>query len=68
MMIQKGALISFLNLKNARGYPATGQTTEQEENGMVKVVAWGLIGPGSETFIHDVPITEIEVEVVKLLV
>lgn len=67
-MIQKGALISFLNLKNARGYPATGQVIREEENGMVKVVAWGLIGPGSETFIHDVPITEIEVEIIKPLI
>lgn len=68
MMIQKGALISFLNLKNARGYPATGQVIREEENGMVEVVAWGLYGPGSETLIHDVPITEIEVEVIKPLI
>lgn len=62
----KGSLISLLHVKNARGYPATGQVIE-EKDGMITAEIWGLEGPGSTNVIRDIPIDEIKVEKMRLL-
>lgn len=60
-MIDTGDLVSFLNIKNARGYPATGEVLVVIGDGC-SVEAWGLYGPGSITIVNDVPLNELKVE------
>lgn len=54
--INKDDIVSFTDeSKNARGYPLTAIVLECQDNGNYLVNALGLLGPGSETIIADVP-------------
>lgn len=54
--LQVGQLVKFNEIKNARGYPGTGEIlTRHVEAGTYDVKAWGLGGPGTETTVNDVP-------------
>lgn len=54
-------LITIKGVRNARGYPITGQFIEFNPDGTTaKVVVWGLYGPGTDTIVPDVDISDIE--------
>lgn len=56
--IQVGDIIAFKTLKNARGYPLTGEVIEVVD-GVAIINAYGLEGPGSENIIRDVPTSDL---------
>lgn len=57
-MIGEGSIVVFVNLKNWRGYPATGKVIDTDGEAAI-VNAFGLYGPGSETNVNDVPLAEL---------
>jgi hypothetical protein len=59
-------LVIFNNLKNARGYQLTGTTISNPywndgDEEVIDVLAYGLYGPGSDTTIYGVLITDLRV-------
>lgn len=56
--IQAGDLVAFDKIKNARGYPLTGEVLSISD-GVAVVRTWGYVGPGAEMDIQDVPLAEI---------
>lgn len=56
-----GDFVSFREVNNARGYPATGEVIEVSED-KATVRAFGLYGPGTETTVNDVPLEELKHE------
>lgn len=58
-MIKAGRVVGFKNLKNWRGYPATGEVVNVSD-GVADVNAYGLIGPGSESGVRGVPLDELD--------
>lgn len=61
-----GQIVSFLYLKNKRGYPLTGQVKEIVDEKHVHVTTFGLRGPGSTLDVTDVPITDLREESFRL--
>lgn len=57
-MIGIGSLVVFKELKNARGYPLTGEVIDHDDTHAI-VKAWGLYGPGTETEVNNVPLTDL---------
>lgn len=57
-VVQVGDLVAFDKIKNARGYPLTGEVVSMTERTAV-VRTWGYVGPGAEMDIQDVPLVEI---------
>ena len=58
-------LVIFNNLKNARGYQLTGSTISNpyyndDDEEVIDVLAYGLYGPGSDTTITGVIISELQ--------
>jgi len=58
----KGRMVIFKYAKNARGYPLTGEIVVHDDECAI-VKAWGLLGPGSEDEINDVPLAELDIQV-----
>ena len=57
--IGEHSLVSFKYVKNARGYPLTGEVIDTD--GKVALVkAFGLLGPGSVSEVNDVPLEDLE--------
>lgn len=57
--IQAGDIVAFNKIKNARGYPLTGEVVKRNDDSTCVVRTWGYAGPGAEMDINDVPIKEI---------
>ena len=53
--MEVGDLVVFHQIKNARGYSATGEVLAKNSDGSYVVNAYGIQGPGSEHEISDVP-------------
>jgi hypothetical protein len=54
-----GDTVVFKNLDNARGYKATGTIVDLDDEYAI-VNAYGLAGPGSQTHVNEVPLTELK--------
>lgn len=50
-----GDLVAFHEMKNARGYPATGEIVSKNDDGSFVVSVYGIPGPGAEIEVRDVP-------------
>ena len=57
-MIGEHSLVAFKTMTNARGYPLTGVVIDCDDTHAI-VNAFGLYGPGSETQINDVPLSDL---------
>ncbi len=68
--MKKGEIVIFNKLKNARGYLLTGIVevepyTNDSNEEVIDVTAFGLYGPGSDTLIHGVLMTDVRPDWVK---
>ena len=60
-MFEPEQLVKFKSMKNARGYPLTGEVQSVDDKSQaMTVVCYGLHGPGEETIIHGVPPEAVE--------
>lgn len=59
-MYEVGELVKFKSVNNARGYPLTGTVEAIRDNGTIDVKAFGLIGPGADSMVSEVPPEDLE--------